>query len=106
MCDGDFSLKYKPFSKMCDGDFQRVRMRDFLGYRSETSSDSPTNSDMLDDLLIAVAQKVIQFLKDEAEMSKPRRTRQPRLERYRIDAHNRLVSDYFAENLLYDDEQF
>ncbi|XP_022013817.1 uncharacterized protein LOC110913285 [Helianthus annuus] len=71
------------------------------------SSDSSSSSSdsVLDDMVIAITQEAINYLREEAQFSTSR-TRQPALERDRLGAHECLVQDYFCENPLYDDGQF
>ncbi|XP_022024270.1 uncharacterized protein LOC110924583 [Helianthus annuus] len=71
---------------------------------SSDSSSSPSDS-VLDDMLIAVTQEAINYLREEAQSSTSR-TRQAPLERDRLGAHEHLMHDYFCENPLYDDAQF
>ncbi|XP_022041591.1 uncharacterized protein LOC110944187 [Helianthus annuus] len=69
---------------------------------------SPSNSSsdcVLDDMVIAMTQEAINYLREEAESSASR-TRQPPIERNRLAAHERLVQDYFCETPVYDDVQF
>ncbi|XP_022042144.1 uncharacterized protein LOC110944806 [Helianthus annuus] len=68
------------------------------------SSSSTSSDGVLDDIVIAMTQEAINYLREEAESSASR-TRQPPLERNRLGAHERLVQDYFCET-LYDDVQF
>ncbi|MFS7962657.1 hypothetical protein Hanom_Chr08g00729191 [Helianthus anomalus] len=44
----------------------------------------------------------------EAHATSPKeaRSRQHHLKRHQIGAHNSLASDYFAENLVYNEDQF
>ncbi|KAF5764161.1 hypothetical protein HanRHA438_Chr15g0701151 [Helianthus annuus] len=71
------------------------------------SSDlSSSSSDgVLDDMIIAVTQETLNYLREEAQSSTSH-TRQSPLERDRLGAHECLMQDYFCENLLYNDEQF
>ncbi|XP_021980177.1 uncharacterized protein LOC110876310 [Helianthus annuus] len=69
------------------------------------SSSSSSSDGVLDDMVIAITQEAINYLREEAESSTSR-IRQPPLERDWLGAHELLVHDYFCENPLYDDGQF
>ncbi|KAJ0547333.1 hypothetical protein HanIR_Chr08g0371021 [Helianthus annuus] len=70
------------------------------------SSDYSSSSfdGVLDDMVIAITQEAINYLREETQSSTSRTT-QPALGRYRLGAHERLMQDYFRENPLYDDVQ-
>ncbi|XP_021979795.1 uncharacterized protein LOC110875909 [Helianthus annuus] len=70
-----------------------------------SDSSSSSSDGVLNDMVIAITQEAINYLREEAKSSTSR-TRQPALERDRLGAHERLVQDYFCENPLYDDIQF
>ncbi|XP_021986680.1 uncharacterized protein LOC110883159 [Helianthus annuus] len=70
-----------------------------------SDSSSSTSDGVLDDMIIAITQETINYLREEAQSSTSR-NRQPALERDRLGAHERLMQDYFCENPLYDDVQF
>ncbi|KAJ0532047.1 hypothetical protein HanIR_Chr09g0392401 [Helianthus annuus] len=71
------------------------------------SSDSSSSSSdgVLDDMINAITQETINYLREETQSSTSC-TRQPALERDRLGAHEHLMQDYFCENPLYDDVQF
>ncbi|XP_021996290.1 uncharacterized protein LOC110893491 [Helianthus annuus] len=69
------------------------------------ASSSSSSNGVLDDMVIAITQEAINYLREETESSTSR-TRQPTLERDRLGAHECLLQDYFCENPLYDDGQF
>ncbi|XP_021995304.1 uncharacterized protein LOC110892452 [Helianthus annuus] len=68
-------------------------------------SSSSSSDGVLDDIIIAITQQTINYLREEAQSSTSR-TRQPAIERDRLGAHERLMQDFFYENPLYDDVQF
>ncbi|XP_022016847.1 uncharacterized protein LOC110916410 [Helianthus annuus] len=68
-------------------------------------SSSSSSDSVLDDMIIAITQETINYLREKAQSSTSR-TRQPALERDRLGDHERLMEDYVCENPLYDDVQF
>ncbi|KAJ0790059.1 hypothetical protein HanPI659440_Chr05g0210681 [Helianthus annuus] len=69
------------------------------------SSSSSSSDGVLDDMVIAMAQEAINYLREEAESSASH-TRQSPIERNRLAAHECLVQDYFCETMFFNEIMF